>query len=415
MLWPSTINSDLRYDILHISRLSGPKVDDYVYMTVPSRKYSMLFFNTKSDKLSPKINRALGGLIFNQFSSDPLYKDHLLKNHLWFDRFLSTGDQVGKYIVAKNPKLPLDKYDLEKIDIVSLPQEVKLTVNDTSVYFLERFQWYKSIKFSFAPDSYKNVTISYNGTSPYSPKTFNSVDWSFFYSLSLYNRNIDEWLNKYVIKGVDSKGEQVTIGMLDLYYLTTNLDENADILDEDKINVLYFNDEVSRFVVDRLRAVFIANKIDEYFLFHSFDDVDQFDGKLLSLDYDVVVRTVNLWLRSDISSLLWSSVPTLNPSVYTNDTFVSRLSQYVNESRSDFLYDQLMNVYMQDVPFVVLGNVYDGMYIRSPLVSYVSDSVVGLYDVKKLLLQRVVFGSHAWFFWNDVFDMSHFKAFFLDL
>jgi len=85
----------------------------------------------------------------------------------------------------------------------------------------------------------------------------------------------------------------------------------------------------------------------------------------------------------------------LNPSVYTNDTFVSRLSQYVNESRSDFLYDQLMNVYMQDVPFVVLGNVYDGMYIRSPLVSYVSDSVVGLYDVKKLLLQRVVFGSHA--------------------
>jgi len=50
---------------------------------------------------------------------------------------------------------------------------------------------------------------------------------------------------------------------------------------------------------------------------------------------------------------------------------------------------------MQDVPFVVLGNVYDGMYIRSPLVSYVSDSVVGLYDVKKLLLQRVVFGSHA--------------------
>jgi len=42
-------------------------------------------------------------LVFNNFYANDLYEPYLLKDHIIFDRFLSTGDSVEKYIVAKNP------------------------------------------------------------------------------------------------------------------------------------------------------------------------------------------------------------------------------------------------------------------------------------------------------------------------
>ncbi|USN57501.1 MAG: hypothetical protein H6766_03550 [Candidatus Peribacteria bacterium] len=43
-----------------------------------------------------------------------------------FTQFLSTGDNVANYLIAKNPDLPIDKYDLEKLNIQQLPAEITL-------------------------------------------------------------------------------------------------------------------------------------------------------------------------------------------------------------------------------------------------------------------------------------------------
>jgi hypothetical protein len=50
----------------------------------------------------------------------------LIDNQLVFTQFLSTGENVANYIIAKNPNLPLDKYDLEKLNIEELPAEITI-------------------------------------------------------------------------------------------------------------------------------------------------------------------------------------------------------------------------------------------------------------------------------------------------
>jgi len=411
-------DGQLLYDAMHVDQTVGWKAD-YVRLSVPSRKYSVLFFNTTSEALSPKIQRALWGLVFHDFYKDDSYKSFLIRDHLMFDHFLSTGDNVANYIASKNPSLPLDKYDLEKIDIWSLPQEIVVNkADDSFTYFLEAFQWYKTLRFSFEAENYKKVTISHNDGTPYTPKTFSRPNDNFFYSLSVYNKNVEEWLNRYVVEWETWKWEKETIVSVDLYYLSTRLDtEKEEIAEEDTLSVLYFDDDLSRSVVSRLRALFVDAWIEDYFSFQSFQDVDQFDGKLLSLDYDLVVRVVDLGLRNDFSALLWSETPTLNPSVYDNDLFVSHLSSYINNPDEwwDFLYEQLMSVYRQDVPFVILGNVYDSFFVRAPLASYLSWGVVGVYDIKSQLLEEVVFSRNGWFVRKDVFNKKNLMLFVDDL
>jgi hypothetical protein len=40
----------------------------------------------------------------------------------------------------------LDKYDLEKINIVELPQKMQLLADETEVYFLEEVRGYKTVE-----------------------------------------------------------------------------------------------------------------------------------------------------------------------------------------------------------------------------------------------------------------------------
>jgi hypothetical protein len=50
----------------------------------------------------------------------------LNKDQLLFTQFLSTGANVETFIASKNPNLPLDKFDLEEINIQPLPSEHRL-------------------------------------------------------------------------------------------------------------------------------------------------------------------------------------------------------------------------------------------------------------------------------------------------
>ncbi len=401
--------SDGLYDLITTSKDLGTLLD-YRKLSIPSREYNVIFFNSLSDKLTSKINRALWWLIFNNFYTTSDYEPYLLKDHIIFDRFLSTGDSVEKYLVAKNPWLPLDKYDLEKISVQALPQVVFLTSSVDFTFFLEDFQWYKTVKFQL-PDGYDKILIQANGGEFYIPKTFDPTSDSFFYSLATYNNNIAEWLNKYLIQWV-REGVTQDIATLDLYYLTSPLKDRENIIsDSEKIKILYFSDPVSRFVVERLQQIFMDNSLQNYFSFQAFDDVDQFDWKLLSMDYDIVIRTVDLGQRWDLSSLLWSKVPTINPSVYSYDPFIAALSQYGHWERSESLLSTLQTIYMQNVPFVVLGNIHDTVYIRDTTASQLSGSLLGMYDFKSAVLNSTILSEQQSLLWSDVFNFDKLQDF----
>jgi hypothetical protein len=104
---------------------------------------------------------------------------------------LSTGDNIEKFLIAKNPTTSLDKYDLEKLDITVLPQKLTLSQDSDDVYFLEEVRGYKTVEVSL-PDAYSSVRVTHNDGQAYTPKTYESGQQRFFYSFSIYNSNLDE-------------------------------------------------------------------------------------------------------------------------------------------------------------------------------------------------------------------------------
>ncbi len=381
---------------------------DFSHMSVPLREYAMVFFNTQSDKLSAKIQRALWWLIFHEFYADESYKDYLKRDHLGFDIFLSEGDSVDKYLIAKNPTISLDKYDLEKIDVTALPQKLDLAKNNGEVYFLEEVRWYKTVEIALW-QSLQSLRVVHNDGEPYTPKTFEKWQDDFFYSLSVYNKNLNEWRNTYSVQ-TEKSGKREEIAWFETYYLTSPLGWDDDnIAEEDKIQVVYFVDDLSSSVVAKLQSIIAENDLDPYFTWNWYQDDDQFLWKISSTDYDIVIGTVDVGLREDLSWLFSSETPTVNPSLYVKESFVSLLSEY---TQNESVRDTLMSIYSSDVPFIVLWQRFDSSFVRSPLVSYLPVEVQWVYHFKRQLYENVTFGVQRGFTWSDVFNKQNFRDFF---
>ena len=404
---------DLNVDeIDYVDIFNGLEIenDSFESLDIPTRAYPVLYFNTTSEKLSPKINRALGGYIVSHFYQDDWYQDYLLREHLLFNQFLSVGDNVGEFIVAKNPQLPVDKYDLQKINIEEIPQELSLAKNDSQVYFSEWFSGYKTLRL-LVDDSYDTITIQHNDSIPYAPRTYDSLTQSFFYTLADYNLNLVEGLNEYVIVGTID-GEEVMTATIDLYYLSAPLDDDQEIDDADKLNVLYYDSEISNLIIARLNEILVEWWLDHYFTFQKYSDISSFEGKLLSEDYDLVLRTVDLGERNDLSSLFSSQIPTRNPSLYNNAIFSTALRQYANGEATDDVIETIVNMYGQDLPFVILGSLSSSLSIHTELVDVLDGYTLSDYDLHQVLYQRVALGTKKVFTWESIYNRDNIMSFF---
>jgi hypothetical protein len=146
-----------------------------------------------------------------------------------------------------------------------------------------------------------------------------------------------------------------------------------------------------------------------YFTWNGFESEAQFLGKLSSLDYDIVIGTVDVWLREDLSALFSSQKPTVNPSLYTQDNFVWLLSELTT---NPWVRDALLSIYSSDVPFMVMWQLFDSSFVRSPLISYLPVEVQWVYHFKRQLYENVSFGVQRWFQWEDVFNKKNLVDFF---
>ena len=70
-----------------------------------------------------------------------------------------------------------------------------------------------------------------------------------------------------------------------------------------------------------------------------------------------------------------------------------------------------MDIYTGDSPFVVLGNLYESVFLRSPLFSYLSGAVVGMYDFKQSLFEQVTFGEQRFIVRDNVFNGDNLRSF----
>ena len=165
------------------------------------------------------------------------------------------------------------------------------------------------------------------------------------------------------------KGKTYTIASIDIYvFESLNNQNNADT--DRKINVLYYHDPSSLFVVQQMRNIFKANDILENFIFEEIFNPEELEGKLLMGSYDIYIGSINLGIKKDVLALFGTEDPLLNPSRYRNPILSSLIKQYT-KSPDQNVAGEITVLLGQDMPLLLLGYTYFPLQIKNNILQSV--------------------------------------------
>lgn len=330
----------------------------YISLPSVSNTYIAAFFNSKSERLSSDIKEA-----FSVYTLKTLYTGNYSGN-LWPLHYIFPYQQLTwnltKELSEYSPSSQdLDKRDIEKINMKKLPTEITIrNRNNKANYYVESSTQNYNLKINLDRD-FEKITFSYNDWKEITPKTFDKVKKVTFLNIWPSQSNIDEWVNKYTIRWYRN-GKPYTLMELMLYVIQTQQtgeDLASTAVDQaDRIKIVYLKDETSFYVVNKLIESFKKDWINQYFTFIGYNDPDELQGKLSSLDYDIVLQNLALWLRQDISALFQSDDPTINPSLYKNPNLASSINDYfITTSMRNANTKQISSIMNKELPVLMLG------------------------------------------------------------
>ncbi|MEI6774547.1 MAG: hypothetical protein WCL18_07365 [bacterium] len=87
-------------------------------------------------------------------------------------------------------------------------------------------------------------------------------------------------------------------------------------------------------------------------------------------DYDLLVNTVDMGLKKDLTKLFSTDKSEVNPSQYQNQRLTTLLKQYVvaDEKNKKKPLTEINTIYSKDMPFVILGKEYLTINMKPDIV-----------------------------------------------
>ena len=127
-----------------------------------------------------------------------------------------------------------------------------------------------------------------------------------------------------------------------------------------KLTFIYYSNYINDFVVARLQRIFQDAGITENFVFEKITTTQELQGRLMVGDYDMVISTVNMGLKKDLTKLFSTDKSEINPSQYQNQKLTTLLKQYIaaDEKGKKKPLVEINSIYSKDMPFVILGKEY---------------------------------------------------------
>ncbi len=338
------------------------QLSGYITKDLISNNYVTLFFNTKSEKLGVRSRRALAGLIQWQFYS-PLVIDYIAKDQWIFDKFASTGWDVWSFLQRIGWDSSLTIKDLEDSGVKQL--------SGNTIQFLEKVR-----KYSFYTDGKKDITLQaiINGDYDNLWLQINKKDIGKF---KTFSKEKKEWRHKLsassfasgantiVIYTKNKENKNINIWSITYYVVDTSALSNTTSQSDNTITLVYQKNPISNFVVLQIKQIMLEAWVLWQFVFVWYDTSSELEGKLLTNEYDIALMNISKGLRKDISPILRSSEPQINPSQYTNPQFISLFDQYIQSTTSNSaVRNQLQWLYTRDVPFIILGKEIKKLQLR---------------------------------------------------
>lgn len=373
-----------------------PWFNEYKVLT---DKYMTIFFNNESKQLNKDIKRELWWYINSHIYTWD-FENYFFKDQLLFETFWSNWSNLEHQIINKNPNLDVSKDGLESLNINKIPNEIVFSwTKEKQVYYLDIMP--ESGKFAVylkSAKKYDSLIITQNDWTWTNRLPFIDSNNRYQFTLDI-STNIKEWLNKYAIKWYN-KDKIETLADIDIYYLNlpaVNEDNKQEYIAQKwKIKVIYFMDDATRFVAKKFEEILKQSELDQYFYFVWYEKSSEFDAKLLSKDYDVVISQFDFARKKDFSSFLLTDVATINPSLYTNQNMASYISDYVHQKGDvkESLKLQINDIYANDMPFVVLGQIVNPYYLSSEYSILSWWNVYSVEELKDELLRNIEISSN---------------------
>lgn len=359
----------------------------FINKKIISRDFLTVFFNEQKSLLS----RNSRSQLLHRFDEILDKQDFLLKDRYLFQRedilmsmetLKSTliKDQVVPRFVATD--LPASiQFDQYYHQVYRIGQEITDTIN---INFW--FSW-----------SYDTITVSHNQSDEIKINPYNTEQKQWAYKLSPVLRNITPWYNTYVLRWYKDN-QPLDTYEIHIYYgpyswssiqaqyihqygswdeiISSELILPTDISTDSilPIRVLYFNEWAQSEFVELLKIQLAEAGLSDFFRFEAIIDPNVYQARLQIKDYDIVITTLNLGIRRDISNIFVSDLPSINPSTYTNLGLANEISKYFLvewQVKIDTL-EQIQSIYLDTIPMWFLGKIQYNILV-SPDMSALSE------------------------------------------
>ncbi|MFA7298752.1 MAG: ABC transporter substrate-binding protein [Candidatus Absconditabacterales bacterium] len=342
----------------------------YTTKQILTNQLIAVFFNTRSDVLRVRGRRVLGGLIKHNFYSSG-YEEYFKKNDDGlFDVFQSTGSDVKELLNREYNENIVTKSDLIDMNVQSLPKSISLKgENQKSVYFIDTGV---SAPTEFVFDKgYDKITIEYQGK-VYTPKHFVKGGISGRYTFGLKEKSLGSGLNKYAVYGYIAT-KKTLINSLDIYNVIDEIQTEEIVGTPVTITVVYYGNYINDFIIARLQTIFKEANITENFVFEKINTPQELQGRLVAGNYDILISTVDMGLKKDLTKLFSTYNSEINPSQYQNQKLTTLLKQYIaasdNGKKKPLV--EINSIYSKDMPFVVLGKEYLNINFKPEIMTKV--------------------------------------------
>ncbi len=340
----------------------------YDTQKIETNQLIMVFFNTHSSFLKVRGRRALGGLIKHNFYT-PGYEAFFKKNtDGLFDVFQSSGWNVKELLNREYSQDTITKNDLIDMDVKVLSSQVAVKWTDQKlVYFIETWVQHK-INLSF-DTPYDKIAIEYKWKLFY-PSDYTKKGMQASYTIWWASNNFWSGVNKYIIYGFSKAGKNA-IASLDIYNLIPSEEDAGNVEQTVTFTVVYYDNPINTFVVTRLKQIFAQNQLSGNFIFEKITTPQELQGRLTVGDYDLLINSIDMGMKKDITKLFSTDKSEVNPSQYQNPKLMTLLQQYnaADERNKKNSLWSINTIYAKDMPFVVLGKEYLQLHIKSSVKS----------------------------------------------
>ncbi len=389
----------------------------YTNINLESNKLVTLFFNTNSDKMTVRLRRALWWLVNHNFF-DGNDNEYMLKyDRDIFNYYLSTGSNIKDFINRIDMDDGLSKEDLIDWWVTMLTWSLTFTNKDKAfAFYTEDAKQKFLIRLKF-DEKYDKVAIQHNSGDLYYPSSYKSKNKYADYGIAKTYKNLNEWLNKYTVywfNTVNKKEVKKQIWTINIYNLYKKTSANEPV--KEQLSILYFDNDLSNYVVWKLKQVFKQYDISDSFVYKQINDANELEGKLTAWEYDIVVNTIDMWLNTDISKLFSTEVAAINPSQYTNARLLSLLKQH-NESKNKWkIVTEINKIYANDMPMVVLWREYIKLNLKDYIIKKLNIDELNLYEYNRRdeIYQNLSLTENVYIDKERAKDMKNFWSFIKD-